>query len=197
MKLLIALLSLVFAWFGMGAETADDYVKEYMIQDEMSWITDYYEPAEWSKQTEAYVESETEVWIEPETEVWFEPEVQGNRWGIYPDDDEMYYLACVLWLEARGEPNAGQQAVVEVVFNRVVHSEFAGSVTDVLAEPGQFEVWGYWYNAEPTDKEYANIQAVVDGGTWWTDWNTVYFATRPIGAYVYDIIGNHYFCNIY
>lgn len=121
----------------------------------------------------------------------------GNRWGIYPTEDETYYLACILWLEARGEPNAGQQAVVEVVFNRVCHPAFEWSIVDVLAEPGEFVTWDYWYTAEPTDKEYANIQAVVDGQTWWTDWNTVYFATSPYGDYVYDVIGNHYFCNTY
>ena len=42
-----------------------------------------------------------------------------NRWHITLSPDETELLARIVWLESQGEPVKGQQAVVEVVFNRM------------------------------------------------------------------------------
>lgn len=52
--------------------------------------------------------------------------------NIEMTDEELAELAAVVFLEAGNQSAEGQQAVVEVVFNRVLHSAFPGTVHDVL-----------------------------------------------------------------
>ena len=52
--------------------------------------------------------------------------------NIEMTDEELAELAAVVFLEAGNQSAEGQQAVVEVVFNRVLHSAFPDSVHDVL-----------------------------------------------------------------
>lgn len=52
--------------------------------------------------------------------------------NIEMTDEELAELAAVVFLEAGNQRAEGQQAVVEVVFNRVLHSAFPDSVHDVL-----------------------------------------------------------------
>lgn len=47
-------------------------------------------------------------------------------------DEELQELAAIVFLEAGNQSAEGQQAVVEVVFNRVLHSGFPDTVHDVL-----------------------------------------------------------------
>lgn len=47
-------------------------------------------------------------------------------------DAEREELAAIVFLEAGNQSADGQQAVVEVVFNRVLHSGFPNTVHDVL-----------------------------------------------------------------
>ena len=122
-------------------------------------------------------------------------QISENRWGITLTEDEKYELARVVWLEAGGESDMCQQAVVEVVFNRVVHWGFADTVLGVLSESGQFVVWSYRYDAVPDERVYANIDAVLSGETWWTGPDTVYFATRPLTNDIELVVGVTYFCN--
>lgn len=118
-----------------------------------------------------------------------------NRWGITLTEDELYELARVVWLESGGETDACQQAVIEVVFNRVEHWGFEDTVLGVLSESGQFVVWSYRDEARPDERVYANIQAVLNGETSWTVPETVYFATRPLTDDEQLFIEGVYFCN--
>lgn len=118
-----------------------------------------------------------------------------NKWGIELSEDEEYELARVVWLEAGGASDACQQAVVEVVFNRVLHWGFADYVLGVLSEKGQFVVWNYRDEATPGERAYANIRAVLNGETDWTNFNTVYFATFPLKDDIELVIDGVYFCN--
>ena len=47
-----------------------------------------------------------------------------NKWNINLTDDEKYLLARIVYFEARGESIEGQEAVVEVIFNRIKSNEF-------------------------------------------------------------------------
>lgn len=131
----------------------------------------------------------------PEAEVVAAP---SNRWGIRLSQEEIDLLACIVWVEARGEPDAGQQAVAEVVFNRMAHGSFPGTLYEVVSERSggylQFTSWKYVSSAAPTEKEYRNIQAVLDGQTAYTNNNTVYFSTSPQTRNITCVIGGHYFC---
>ena len=46
-----------------------------------------------------------------------------NRWGISLSSDERDLLAKIVWLEARGEGQIGQEAVIEIIFNRMVDND--------------------------------------------------------------------------
>ncbi len=68
--------------------------------------------------------------------------------------DEELLTAC-LWAEARGEPDNGQQAVCNVIINRV-KKRMASSIREVILKPNQFS----WTN--PTD---VNFKKVLTGKT--------------------------------
>lgn len=63
-----------------------------------------------------------------------------NRWHITLSPDEMELLARIVWLESQGEPVEGQQAVVEVVFNRMRSEVYPDTLYEVLSQknPVQF-----------------------------------------------------------
>jgi len=119
-----------------------------------------------------------------------------NRWGIQLTDEEIDLLAKILWVEARGESEGGQQAVVEVIFNRMVSGDFPNTLYDVLSQkkPVQFASWKLRDTAEPTEKEYASIYAVLEGNTNIVREDTVYFATKKLTRNLDIQIGGHYFC---
>jgi spore germination cell wall hydrolase CwlJ-like protein len=56
--------------------------------------------------------------------------------------EEELLTAC-LWAEARGEPEQGQQAVCNVILNRV-KKRMAGSISAVILQPNQFS----WTNSQ-------------------------------------------------
>jgi spore germination cell wall hydrolase CwlJ-like protein len=117
-----------------------------------------------------------------------------NRWDIELTKDEIELMAKILWVESRGESNKGQRAVVEVILNRMNHWAFEGTVKEVLSMKGQFTSWKSRNSAEPTEKEYDNIQKVLNGETDITTLNTVYFSTSARNDKLVDHIGGHYFC---
>lgn len=126
-----------------------------------------------------------------ETEAKYE-----NRWGIELTDEEIELLAKIVWVEARGESEAGQKAVVEVVFNRMVSKDFPDNLYDVLSQknPTQFASWKLRDTAEPTEKEYTSIYEVLEGKTSIVRSDTVYFATKKLTRNLDLKIGGHYFC---
>ncbi len=61
------------------------------------------------------------------------PEQQENRYeGYLLADNDKYTLACFVWAEAAEEAPEVQQAVAEVVLNRVVSPEYPNTVRDVI-----------------------------------------------------------------
>lgn len=120
--------------------------------------------------------------------------ISTNRWNIELTKDEIDLLAKILWIEARGESYDGKCAVVEIVFNRMVHKEeFEGSLYDVLSKYNQFASWKLRYNAYPTEDEYDAINDVLEGNTNILSFDYVYFSTFPRNSN-YIKIKNHYFC---
>ena len=58
--------------------------------------------------------------------------------AISVSEDDINLLAALVFCEARGESEDGQKAVVEIVLNRVLDSDFKNSVYDVIYEKRQF-----------------------------------------------------------
>ena len=87
--------------------------------------------------------------------------------NIEMTDEELAELAAVVFLEAGNQSAEGQQAVVEVVFNRVLHSAFPGTVHDVLhqGEGGDVPQFSTIYavgTATPTQAQYDAINGALE-----------------------------------
>ena len=111
-------------------------------------------------------------------------------------EEEIDLLAKILWVEARGESDEGQKAIVEAVFNRMVSEEFPDTLYEVLSQkkPVQFASWKLRDTAVPTEKEYNAIYDVLSGQTDILREDTVYFATSKLTSDLDVKIEHHYFC---
>lgn len=121
--------------------------------------------------------------------------------GITMTEAERDELAAIIYLEARGEPAEGQQAVAEVVLNRAVSSDFPDSVSEVLhqgegtAVP-QFSTIGLLSAAEPGQAQYDAIDAALYGPSI-LPVDVVFFSRSGENDRVWGEIGGHVFCYAY
>ena len=118
----------------------------------------------------------------------------------YPDlslsDADVEMLAKLVCAEADGEPFEGQQAVAEVILNRVAASNFPGTVTGVIKAPDQFRAASQLYRAKPTHVQYEAVRRAWKG-PYVLDKDVVFFSTGPVNKNVWGTIGNHTFCHQY
>lgn len=126
-----------------------------------------------------------------------QPRKAGNRWGISLSSAEFDLLTRIVMLEAGGESPLGQQAVTEVIFNRMVSPYYGGSLEHVLAAKGQFSTWKSRYSAQaqPTPQVIASAAAVLQGETNILPFETLYFSRKAQNRRVQVRIGGHVFCN--
>ena len=110
------------------------------------------------------------------------------------DDEERDLLARILALEAGDQPDCGQRAVIEVVFNRVL-TGWASTVKGVLLQSGQFSTVKYLDNPYqvPDEKEYANIDWVLAHGSSILPEDYVFFATYKANGTDFIHIQDHFF----
>lgn len=118
----------------------------------------------------------------------------------YYDDEDLFWLARIIYAEAGHEPMEGKIAVGNVVLNRVAYWGFPNTIYDVIFDRVggiQFEpvLNGAIYN-DPTEDCYTAAKLAMDGARPVED--CLFFAsitdcwaarTRPF----YGIIGKHYF----
>ena len=116
----------------------------------------------------------------------------------YPDmvlsQEDQDLLAKLIWAEAQGEPFEGQQAIAEVVLNRVAADNFPGNVHDVLYAPDQFKAVAQIYAAKPTHVQYEAIRRAMYGPHVVPE-DVVFFSTGAVSDNVWGTIGNHTFCH--
>lgn len=172
-----------------------DISKEISVQNQtqdheqnQNYVTDWVEPS--GSQS---IMQETPP-HEIDAEIIYPPEYL-NRWHISLTNEEIDLLAKIVWIEARGESQEGQEAVVEVIFNRMLAENYPNDLIGVISQLGQFESWPIVDQAFPTEKEYMSINAVLYGETNLLPMNTIYFATKPLTEDVEISIGGHIFCN--
>ena len=116
-------------------------------------------------------------------------------------DEELQELAAIVFLEAGNQSAEGQQAVVEVVFNRVLHSGFPDTVHDVLHQgedssvPQFSTIYGIG-SATPTQAQYDAIAGALYGDTI-LDADVVFFSRNGENDRVWGKIGDHVFCREY
>jgi N-acetylmuramoyl-L-alanine amidase len=97
-----------------------------------------------------------------------------SRGIVSYSNQDMDYLASLVYGEARGEPFEGQVAVAAVVLNRVASPQFGDSIAEVIFEPGAFTAVadGQFY-LKPDHTSYQAVQAALRG--WDPSKNALYY----------------------
>ena len=115
--------------------------------------------------------------------------------SIVISDSEMEELKRIVAAEAQTQSMEGREAVVEVIFNRVLDPRFPDTVHGVLSQKGQFATWKMQYNSWVVpDAAVAPIEWVLEHGrTVLPDTSYVYFDTRGVNGRKHIKIGAHYF----
>lgn len=119
-----------------------------------------------------------------------------NNYDIEYAEYELDELAALVYLEARGESEEGQQAVAEVVLNRVLDVDFPNTIHDVIYDTEfgvQFTPYEEVAYTTPTEIQYEVINRALYGNLI-LEKDVVYFATTALNNNVYAVIGNHVFC---
>ncbi|MGM9627406.1 MAG: cell wall hydrolase [Faecousia sp.] len=138
-----------------------------------------YDPAQMPEEPFIYEEEEVEVECR------------------YPDleltQDDIELLARMVWVEAQGEPEEGQQAVAEVVLNRLAADNFQDTLKGVIYAEGQFRSTAFLEDAEPTQTQYEAVEQALNG-PYVLPKDVVFFATYAVNKNVWGKIGGHTFC---
>lgn len=116
-------------------------------------------------------------------------------------EDERRELAGIVQLEAGNQCAEGQQAVVEVVLNRVISPEFPDTVHDVLhqgegTKRPQFSTIDNLASAEPVAAQYEAIDAALYGPSILPE-DVVFFSRKGENDRVWGKIQDHVFCYKY
>ena len=127
--------------------------------------------------------------------LYSEPEpVRGEpRYGIELTWEQMKLMAKVVWVESRGECKEGQQAVAEVILNRLTSDKFPDNLHDVIYGEGQFRSAKFLDKAEPYQLQYEAIENALYG-PYVLPQDVYYFATTPMTSKKWGRIGGHIFC---
>ena len=102
-------------------------------------------------------------------------------------------MARVVWVEAQGECEEGQQAVAEVILNRLASEKFGTTVKSVVYAEGQFRSVPLLEDAEPFQAQYEAIERAIYGPYILPE-DVVHFATFRTNDNVWGQIGGHIFC---
>lgn len=113
--------------------------------------------------------------------------------GVELTAEEKSLLARMVWVEAQGEPFEGQQAIAEVVLNRLVADNFQSSIKSILYADNQFRSTAYLDEAKPTSTQYEAVERALNG-PYILPIDVVFFATYPVNGNVWGEIGGHVFC---
>ncbi|MCC8121828.1 MAG: cell wall hydrolase [Oscillospiraceae bacterium] len=92
-------------------------------------------------------------------EALLEP-LDGNC-GVSREDADL--VAAIIYLEARGESAEGQQAIAEVIFNRLLSDSFPDTIPEIIFQEGQFASVALLATAEPGPEQYAALLGALEG----------------------------------
>lgn len=115
----------------------------------------------------------------------------------YPDIELTYeekmLLAKMVWVEAQGEPADGQQAVAEVVLNRLAADNFPDTLRGVIYAEGQFRSVPKLNDAQPSQAQIEAVERALEG-PYVLPMDVVFFATYAVNNNIWGQIGGHIFC---
>ena len=151
--------------------------------DEICWGYDgafIFDPSQMSEDPFIYEEPVRE-YVEP-------------RYGsLKLTDDETKLLAKLIYVEARGESEDGQQAIAEVVLNRLVSGDFGSSITNMINDESQFVPHRLVLTAKPSQAQYEAIDRALYGPYVLPIEVTFYGTVRTTDS-KWGTIGRHIFC---
>lgn len=141
------------------------------------------------------------AWIYDPSEVPEEPfrywEEGPGEQPRYPDlvltQQDKELIARLVWGEAQGEPFEGQQAVAEVILNRLAADNFPNTVQDIVYAEGQFLSAPNLYLAELTHTQYEAVERAIRGPYVLPE-DVVFFSQYAVNDNVWGTIGSHVFC---
>lgn len=125
---------------------------------------------------------------------YYPPEQVPTRYtDVTLTEQEKYLMASIIWLEARGESFEGQQAIAEIILNRLVSDRFPNTIRDVIYAEGQFATTKFLDTAKPGELQYKAIEAAM------TQFSVLpkdvyFFGRNAKTSKVWGRIGGHIFC---
>ncbi|MBQ2928508.1 MAG: cell wall hydrolase [Oscillospiraceae bacterium] len=113
--------------------------------------------------------------------------------GIELTQEDRDLMAKLICMEAASEPFEGQQAIAEVILNRVAAGTFQSTVNSVIHAQGQFASVDRLYLAQPTHIQYEAIERALNG-PYVLPIDVYYFGAYRSMDNAWGTIGNHTFC---
>lgn len=113
--------------------------------------------------------------------------------GLKLTDEETTLLARLIYVEARGECEDGQQAIAEVVLNRITSGLFENSLTNLINDESQFVPKKLLKEAKPGQAQYEAIDRALYGPYVLPKEVMFYGRVRTTDS-VWGNIGAHIFC---
>lgn len=139
--------------------------------------------------------------VVPATGAALPQELPGRYEGVELTEEDIDTLAALVFLEAGNQSAEGQQAVVEVVLNRVIADNFPDTLHEVIfqgfgTKQQQFTPAGQISTTAPSQEQYDAIDAALYGEPILPE-DVVYFSTKGENSRVWGKIGDHVFCRQY
>jgi len=127
--------------------------------------------------------------------LYYEPEpVRGEpRYDFELTESEKKFIAKVVWVEARGESRKGQQAVAEVILNRLASEKFPNTLDGVVYAANQFNSAKFLNKAKPYQMQFEAVENALLGPYVLPE-DVFYFATTAKTSKIWGRIGGHIFC---
>lgn len=123
-----------------------------------------------------------------------EPYAEECRYqGVELTEQERTLIARLICAEGASESFEGQQAIAEVILNRLVTDGFPTSVRNVIYAEGQFLGAEQMYRQEPTYTQYKAIDRALNG-PYVLPMEVVFFSKGAMNSNVWGKIGVHTFC---
>lgn len=121
------------------------------------------------------------------------PEQPETRYvGYELPEEDIYTLACLAWVQARNQPEEVQQAVLEVILNRLTSDEYPNTVDKVLWWSETFGSVYYLQNAQPEQTQYDAVTAAMYG-PYVLPKDVLYYAPWQTGGEVWGQVGEYWF----
>lgn len=126
----------------------------------------------------------------------YEPEPNTDEFrypGIELTQTDRDLMAKLLCMEGESEPFEAQQAMAEVILNRLAAGNFQSTIENIIFAEGQFASSNRLYLAEPTHIQYEAIDRAYNG-PYRVPKDVVFFSAGKVNDNVYEKIGAHWFC---